>query len=402
MPWQVHYDSNPFKAYVPITLAEEEAAVKSGSSTPLADVSVKRLAGLVKGFQQRGLRIALWVGDALLLCLTELPSNMLFDAIDTSNLADQVGLVNLLACVAPRLKRHSNALRHTSTMTWSSAGSTFKEYFERAVGIDPKLFPTIFGLKLATDTSLTRKSTTPLPLLRYGGIPHEDRMLECSPAGLTNTSSFLPSPTPLTLWTQPEACALVKALRSLQDKCIRLHVVMFPDGEGCVLKAVTPITYAIIVKHLSKRLAGGTASLVAANMMMLNDPVACQLSCCWKTAASVLQLTEADASIPLQSLSATIRWSDSLVKAPNGPLVHVLLLEGKAKEFNLIGDGVHILTNINVNFEKSRLDFLLPAKHFSDPNNVYVTIVNAPEQVMVMDPCQLLDFHCTDVSATES
>ena len=67
-----------------------------------------------------GVRFYLWGGDALQLALYDLPSKCVsveasatpdgivtstrFDIIDTSNLADHVGLLNLQACCAPLLK----------------------------------------------------------------------------------------------------------------------------------------------------------------------------------------------------------------------------------------------------------------------------------------------------------
>lgn len=45
-----------------------------------------------------------WSGDALDLCRSGLPKDMLFDVIDTSNLSDHIGLLNILVCCVRRLK----------------------------------------------------------------------------------------------------------------------------------------------------------------------------------------------------------------------------------------------------------------------------------------------------------
>lgn len=50
------------------------------------------------------LQVTFWSGDALQLCRSELPKDMLFDVIDTSNLSDHIGLLNILVCCASRLK----------------------------------------------------------------------------------------------------------------------------------------------------------------------------------------------------------------------------------------------------------------------------------------------------------
>ena len=49
-------------------------------------------------------QVILWNGDALALCTSGLPSESLFDVIDTSNVSDHIGLLNVLVCCAPRLK----------------------------------------------------------------------------------------------------------------------------------------------------------------------------------------------------------------------------------------------------------------------------------------------------------
>lgn len=49
-------------------------------------------------------QVTLWNGDALALCTGGLPPEMLFDVIDTSNVSDHIGLLNVLVCCAPRLK----------------------------------------------------------------------------------------------------------------------------------------------------------------------------------------------------------------------------------------------------------------------------------------------------------
>ena len=46
----------------------------------------------------------MWSGDGLGLCTSGLPPDLLFDVIDTSNVSDHIGLLNVLVCCAPRLK----------------------------------------------------------------------------------------------------------------------------------------------------------------------------------------------------------------------------------------------------------------------------------------------------------
>ena len=46
----------------------------------------------------------MWTGDGLSLCANGFPPDLAFDVIDTSNVGDHIGLLNVLVCCAPRLK----------------------------------------------------------------------------------------------------------------------------------------------------------------------------------------------------------------------------------------------------------------------------------------------------------
>ena len=82
---------------------------------------MRQLGELVRGFQACAARVpvqaTLWLMDALQLCDVGLPPGQGFDAIDTSNLADSLDLLNLLVTAGPRLKRTDSA-RFGSHPTW--------------------------------------------------------------------------------------------------------------------------------------------------------------------------------------------------------------------------------------------------------------------------------------------
>ncbi len=101
-------------------------------------------------------QVTLWDGDALQLCTTRLASHT-FDAIDTSNLADHVGLLNLLVCAGPRLVPSPLSRLNTETMLWQTVAEDLPTYLKFAVGpVSPAFFPTILGLRLLTDFELGR------------------------------------------------------------------------------------------------------------------------------------------------------------------------------------------------------------------------------------------------------
>jgi len=71
-------------------------------------MSMRKLTAMVRGFQSCCERVCvevkLWSTDALALCDHKLDESARFDAIDTSNLADSMDLLNLLLIAGPRLE----------------------------------------------------------------------------------------------------------------------------------------------------------------------------------------------------------------------------------------------------------------------------------------------------------
>ncbi len=68
---------------------------------------------LVRGFarccKRVQVEVKLWAMDALAMCDHGLSDVAVFDAIDTSNLADNVELLNLILMAVPRLEVHPSA-----------------------------------------------------------------------------------------------------------------------------------------------------------------------------------------------------------------------------------------------------------------------------------------------------
>lgn len=108
--WHIHYGSCPFLAYLPSDPKQTEAAAKKAPKgqflvTLCKDVLKESVQAFQKWEPGKGLRVWLWPGDAIKLCLYGMGWDAKFDAIDTSNLSDHVGLLNLLTCAEPLLKR---------------------------------------------------------------------------------------------------------------------------------------------------------------------------------------------------------------------------------------------------------------------------------------------------------
>ena len=74
---------------------------------------MRKLAGMLRGFvaccKRIRVEVKLWPMDALALCDYGLSEAARYDSIDTSNLADNVELLNLLVMAVPRLEPHPAA-----------------------------------------------------------------------------------------------------------------------------------------------------------------------------------------------------------------------------------------------------------------------------------------------------
>jgi len=86
----------------------------------------------------------------------------MFDVIDCSTFADQVGLVNLI--IHPSLDhRSSEALMITESCdSWCSIASSVAGYIDRALYASLSMIPTLYGVRFASDSSLgSNVITTP-------------------------------------------------------------------------------------------------------------------------------------------------------------------------------------------------------------------------------------------------
>ncbi|KAG1675399.1 hypothetical protein FOA52_012318 [Chlamydomonas sp. UWO 241] len=193
--WNVHYDLTPFDGCSPFTAPELLAAQKAaGSSSGDAVVSTAACAQLsplvarAKGALSRSparLSLHFWWGDCLLLCATGGLSTCAFHFIDTSNVADHVGLLNMLGGVLPaRLARHPLARLRTESMLWTGFAGTMKDYLDSTLGLPQTMHATLLGVRLVTNISTGR----PEPLLA-GMVLKLGRMHGSDTRALLETSS---------------------------------------------------------------------------------------------------------------------------------------------------------------------------------------------------------------------
>ncbi|GFH12111.1 MYND-type domain-containing protein, partial [Haematococcus lacustris] len=81
---------------------------------------------------------------------------LMFHVIDTSNVADHAGLLNLLIATQPRLAPHPLARLITCSMTWTLSFKSMREYLQSCLSCPPSMYPTLLGLRLVTDITAGR------------------------------------------------------------------------------------------------------------------------------------------------------------------------------------------------------------------------------------------------------
>eukprot|EP00897_Mesotaenium_endlicherianum_P005406 jgi/Mesen1/4894/ME000244S04085 len=320
--WIEHFGSCPFYSYLPLPAeyhpqlgthpiakqAQAEGPSSCDTRNFLHRCCRDVLRGWVVGFQkwtQAGrVKVTLWGGDALQLCLyTFYPKPVngpepeptpdppvsesagltisekedrvegvhgskvagggcRFDAVETSTLADDVGLLNVLLCCAPLLKQHASTRLVTGSDLWYLAADTVGAYIREGLGFDERLLPSLLGLRFCTDLQFGTSSAPPLNGLslqeqlpftameRFFLTPLTPLGLDLAIAGdpILAADELLaaggPGGTP---------CGITEALEYLYCRCFDLE---FEDTEcKCRVASVTTLTLALLLLRLCPQLS---------------------------------------------------------------------------------------------------------------------------------------------------
>ncbi|XP_015757151.1 PREDICTED: uncharacterized protein LOC107336598 [Acropora digitifera] len=238
--WKQHYAACPFESYLPV---EGKMLQRYGSLTA-ACKEILRL--LVKRYQQYrsnpiSLKVTLWTGDALSLCTSGFPPDQLFDVIETSNVGDHIGLLNVLVCCGPRLKMPSKSLLFTSSMLWTCGCQTIVEFYNKCVGVPFHLLPTILGLKLAVD-------------LELGSSKLPDR-LELTEEILC----WVKAEPERSILTIDKNSDILKGLLVLFERCFDLSNATDAQVYGATLSS--PLTFLRIVYQIQPIISGGATCI---------------------------------------------------------------------------------------------------------------------------------------------
>ena len=246
----------PFNAYLPLPVKELEESenMKGAILDYCRGVLKKRLVV----FRQRKKDVKFYFHpcDAMDFCYENSPDK--FDLIDTSTLADDVGLVNLLNGASRKL-RSAQSFLFTESIQWHERYFTAGEYIEKTLFCPLSLIPTMYGLRLKENIHLG----TQVPPPSIGG--------SALPLCRLSWNKTLPfEGAPLVL-TQP----LEESLHRLKTACFLLP----PDPSTrslrglCGISSYTPLTFSYVVSDLIRRGGIRDASAVTSKLFSVSRPV---------------------------------------------------------------------------------------------------------------------------------
>lgn len=309
--WHVHYEALPHRGFTPVPHQVLKATSDRGRSRGrgfkpglLTQACLTQLKKRVAAFKKwaggGGVTVTLWGGDALRLCVTKL-SGRAFDVIDTSNLIDNVGLLNLLAIAGPRLRPHPRSGLSTMTISWEWSTSSIQEFVSRSLGgVPPPLFPTLFGLRLLTDFELG--SPYPPPLLQPTRR-NEARTIEWCPADFAAIGHYavrkhvLPKvPSGVTAGSKaPQETGLPHAIRRLAASCmvVQLGRSLSAKKRDMPTRYNTCTTLAfVLAAGLNKRwqMESGVHAVAEAMLALLAVPEPFQME--WRALAATIAAAE--------------------------------------------------------------------------------------------------------------
>eukprot|EP00897_Mesotaenium_endlicherianum_P005407 jgi/Mesen1/4895/ME000244S04082 len=447
--WLEHYGSCPFYSYFPLP-AEYHPEVGThpiameGRASPsscnkrnfLHRCCRDVLKGWVVGFQKwtRAERVAvtLWGGDALQLCLYKLypkpaarspdrgktpPQEWVtaremgggtaggggcrFDAIETSTLADGVGLLNLLLCCAPVLRQHASARLVTGSDLWYTAADTVRAYITAGLGFDERLLPSLLGLRLCTDLQF---GTSSAPLvnglsLREQQLPLSciERLFEWAPTSLVAGGGARGMP-----------CGITGAVVHLWSRCFELAIG--DDRSECRVTSVTTLTFALLLLRLCPLLSRSLPAYSSSRSAVFPDLI-----------SSIDKVTSDDKKLFTQGWRAALfllaragighplAWDRWLLAAPSrspttpavvlltGGLMHWDPKSLRAVQPLLKSVTVHVLDSFGVSWDDRCLVFPVPARLGLPERLTIVALATMDTYAIVGEPSLLADCEETTV-----
>ena len=111
-----HYLSNPFLSVISAIKEEDYNGSEQTLLATLKSCLKRLLPVFARNLKSGNIEVSFDVGDCNSFLSERLPPETTFDVIDTSNLTDSLGLINLLVLGIPRLKRYPHSTLWTHTL----------------------------------------------------------------------------------------------------------------------------------------------------------------------------------------------------------------------------------------------------------------------------------------------
>ncbi len=277
--WQVHYASCPFYCYPPLSQKDLDAPSDEGVLTRHCQAILKNL---VASYRKRiqTIKVFFHLGDALELCYFGTTEQ--FDVIDCSNLADHVGLANLINATSGRLADNPEAVLFTESINWTDLAYSVEKYVEKALCSPLSLIPTVYGLKLKDHVEL---GASTLPNLRTLSGKPVNLCWQKTPLFRNLALSSFPA------WTQSSQNLAQLVRKCFIEKPLQRQLGYAEPGDKCGMVCYSPLTFQYILSSMIQRV-GGHSWL---NEVNLNFPPAFNLARktteAWQDGKKILKFT---------------------------------------------------------------------------------------------------------------
>ena len=233
--WLLHHEACPFFGYFPLPIKELE--VKTVKNGIIADFCKDELKKLLTAFRKRMNKIMFYFHpcDALAFCYGDLPYK--FDIIDTSTLADTLGLANLLNAAGRRLLSDESMLI-TENTDWLKVAPTVSKYIQEMLFCPLSLIPTLYGFRLMDNVEWGQDK--PHSICHMSTLPTQLRWKKTKP--FDGVPLVLSPPLNKSLQRLMDACSINPCIASV-----------YPAVRKEVCKFFSPLTFCYVLSDLIRR-----------------------------------------------------------------------------------------------------------------------------------------------------
>ena len=338
--WQVEAVL-PFDGYLPLT---KEELITSSTDKILLRSCQNILKKLVSNYRQRTATTAIifHLEDALEFCYAETTKD--FDVIDCSNLADRIGLLNVINASSSRLSNNPEAALITESITWRKLAYSVKQYVEESLCSPLNMIPTIYGLRLASHVELG--NSTPVGLK----IPTTNEFHRPVVLSWRKVPHF----TNIQLCRSP---VLKGCLKQLARKCFFFPHSTEDDEDHDRLLLYTAQTFHYVLNSMIQRIGGD------GRWLKIDVPSVFNLNRktldAWRDSKTVLKMTACHFDTPLESAHlAMFKHMHSVLRRKIKNVLRLVLVPRSPFVLNSLLQPDHALNLLREEFTKPNVHFI--------------------------------------------